>query len=347
MLCERRVIVFVRSPRSSVDELANITYDAPMKIIFMGTPKFAIPSLKSLLTSGYDVQAVFTQPDRPAGRGRRLAQSPIKTFALERNLTVHQPSTLKSIDVQNMLRSFNADFIVVVAYGLILPKPLLAIPQQDCINVHASLLPRWRGAAPIHHAILSGDSETGISIMQMDAGLDTGPVYAEEKCAITSKMIQSDLHDQLAEMGGKLLAESLPKILRGSLNPQPQPVTGETYANKILKSNAFIDWSQPAKVIHRQIRAFNPSPVAYTFLNDVQIRIWAAECTDQTICDQKPGIILKATPNGLDVACGRGESIRLTRLQWPGGKQQTFADLYRAKQAFFTIRQPLGGLTRP
>lgn len=311
-----------------------------MNTIFAGTPEFALPSLQALLESGYQVVAVYTQPDRPKGRGRHLLMSPIKQLALEKNLPVCQPITLRNVDEQKKLAAWKADLMVVVAYGLILPQAVLAIPPLGCINVHASLLPRWRGAAPIQRAILAGDEETGISIMQMDEGLDTGQVLQEVSCKIEQADTSQTLQDRLAKLGAQALLASLNNIEQGNYQLKPQDNHGTTYARKIDKAEAEIDWSQNADVIARMIRAFNPKPVAYTFLGALLLRVWAAKVLDQT-SNNPPGTILRVGDQGIDVMTGKG-SLRLLQLQLPGGRCLPASALLHSKSHLFNVGALLG-----
>jgi methionyl-tRNA formyltransferase len=290
----------------------------PLKIIFAGTPEFAAKALEALLASRHQVVAVYTQPDRPAGRGRKLRASPVKEIAIERKLSVYQPASLKSADAQAQLKTHQADLMVVAAYGLILPKAILDIPPLGCLNIHASLLPRWRGAAPIQRAILAGDPETGVTIMQMDAGLDTGDMLLKSTCPIGNNMTGGELHDQLAKLGAETLLVALDRLQAGELTPKPQDEQYATYANKLDKQEARLDWSQSAIQLHRQVRAFNPWPVAQTALANEILRVWAAEPLDQA-ASAPPGTITNVAATGIDVACGQG-LLRLTRIQLPGGK---------------------------
>jgi methionyl-tRNA formyltransferase len=298
------------------------------RIVYAGTPEFAVPALQALLDSGVEVVAVYTQPDRPAGRGRKLAASPVKQLALELGLPVEQPESFTSSATER-LASFKADLMVVAAYGLILPRPVLALPRLGCINIHASLLPRWRGAAPIQRAILAGDAETGVALMRMEAGLDTGPVYAKKTTPIGSELTAADLHDALALLGAGLLREYLPQLLEGELIAAPQDPSAVTYAAKLQKSEAWLDWSQPAGVLQRQIRAFNSWPVAQTHLHDQVIRIWRASVADAAASSAQQGSILAADAAGILVATGGG-ILRILELQRPGGKILPAGDFINA-----------------
>lgn len=300
-----------------------------MKIIFAGTPEFSVPVLHVLLESAHDVVAVYTQPDRPAGRGRRTKASPVKRLAMEHELPVCQPRTLRDAPTQAVLEAYQADVMVVVAYGLILPAAVLAMPRLGCINVHASLLPRWRGAAPIQRAILAGDRKTGVTLMQMDAGLDTGPVLASLACPIASDDTGGRLHDRLAQLGARLLKENLKRVEQGQLVPQGQDEVLATYAEKLDKREAAIDWALSAEDIGRKVRAFNPWPVAETRYTDRQFRVWEAipASTDDT--EQAPGTVLAAGKAGIDVACGTG-TLRLVTVQLPGARPVSAGDFVNA-----------------
>lgn len=301
-----------------------------MRIIFAGTPDFAAENLKALLQTGHDICAVYTQPDRPAGRGRKLTPSPVKQLALEHEIPVEQPLNFKSEESVNTLASYQADLMIVVAYGLLLPQKVLDTPRLGCINVHASLLPRWRGAAPIQRAILAGDKETGVGIMKMEAGLDTGPVLQEARCAIHDDDTAQVLHDRLAELGAQTLVESLHDIETRLANATPQDDRLSTYAGKLEKKEATIDWQQPASQILRQINAFNPWPVAQTLWHGDTMRIWLAELSD-TSTSVQPGDIIGVSKAGIDVCCGEG-ALRITQLQVPGKRAMQVQDFLNANQ---------------
>jgi methionyl-tRNA formyltransferase len=290
-----------------------------MRLIFAGTPEFAVPALRALLDAGHTILAVYTQPDRPAGRGRKLAMSPVKEFALAHGLPVHQPATLRSEAEAGQLRALAPEAMIVIAYGLILPAPVLAIPQHGCINVHASLLPRWRGAAPIQRAIEAGDAVTGVTIMQMDAGLDTGAMLATRETPITETDTAASLHDRLGEIGAALLVETLARLARVELAPQPQDPALASYAAKLRKDEARLDWSADAALLARRVRAFNPWPVAHTTLDGQMLRLWQAQAEDDAAPDAAPGTVLTAEPTGIRVRCGHGV-LRVTVLQLEGGK---------------------------
>ena len=298
------------------------------KIVFAGTPDFSVPPLQALMEGGHDVVAVYTQPDRPAGRGRKLTPSPVKRVAEAAGITVCQPLSLRSGEAQRHLRSFGADLMVVVAYGLILPKPILDAPRLGCVNVHASLLPRWRGAAPIQRAIIAGDRETGISIMQMDEGLDTGPVFLESRCPIERGETGGSLHDKLARLGAKALMEALPGIIDGSSRPQVQDDARACYARKLEKGEAALAWDRSAAELDRQVRAFNPWPVAQCRMGDVVLRVWEAEPLGGEF-DAPPGTVVETSKSGLDVATGDGV-LRIRTLQLPGKRAMAAADFLNA-----------------
>lgn len=299
---------------------------SPFSIVFAGTPEFSVPTLKALLDSRHRVAAVYTQPDRPAGRGRQLTASPIKRVALEHGIHVEQPATLKDAAAVARLASFSADLMIVVAYGLLLPQSVLDTPRLGCVNVHASLLPRWRGAAPIQRAILAGDRETGVTIMQMDAGLDTGPMLLQRSTPIAERETSATLHDRLAAIGAEALLDaldSLPQIV-----PQAQPDEGVTYAAKIRKEEARIDWSRSASEIDRMVRAFDPWPVAETRWNGQQLRIWEALPQD-TLHTREPGRVVRCTSEGIDVATGAG-ILTLKRVQLAGRSAMSAAEFLNA-----------------
>ena len=289
-----------------------------MRIIFAGTPHFAATALAGLLDAKYEeVVAVLTQPDRPAGRGMKLAPSPVKQLALQHQIPVLQPLTLKNTEIQQQLATFNADVMIVAAYGLILPQTVLQMPRYGCLNIHASLLPRWRGAAPIQRALLAGDSETGITIMQMDEGLDTGVMLLKKSCAIGPEDTTQILHDKLAVLGEKAITETLDKLKHGELSGETQDAAQATYAAKLTKEEAQLDWSQDALQLARAVRAYNPFPVAYTLLNGSTIKIWQANVASDG--HGEAGVVLDVNKQGIKVACGQGTLI-LEIMQKSGGK---------------------------
>ena len=304
--------------------------DHSMRIVFAGTPAFAVPSLRAAHAHG-EVIAVYTQPDRPAGRGRRLTPSPVKLDALQRGIPVLQPETLKRKESQQALRDLAPDLMIVVAYGLILPRTVLEIPRFGCWNVHASILPRWRGAAPIQRAIEAGDAETGVCLMQMEAGLDTGPVLLAQTTAIGADETGGQLHDRLAELGAGVLADGL-ALRRADVLPRPwvQPDAGVTYAHKLDKHEARLDWSQPAALLARKVRAFEPWPVAEAMVAGERLRIRGAIALDLAH-GFAPGSVLAAGKQGIDIACGQG-ALRLRVIQREGGKSITAADYLNARR---------------
>lgn len=298
-----------------------------MRIIFAGTPVFAEVALKALIDAGHEIVLVLTQPDRPAGRGMKLTPSPVKVCALAHQIDVWQPLSLKDETIQQQLAALNADVMVVAAYGLILPQVVLDIPKHGCLNIHASLLPRWRGAAPIHRAIESGDAATGITIMQMEAGLDTGPMLSIFETAITDQDTTALLHDRLAEIGGKAIVETLPKWVNGEIHPTVQPAEGVTYAAKIDKAEALIDWSHDASVLARKIRALNPAPGAATKLAGELLKIWLAEPTEMALAAGR----VQLDGNDVFVGCGKG-ALRLVEVQKAGSKRAPAAALVAGQQ---------------
>ena len=300
-----------------------------MKVIFAGTPEFAAVALQALHEAGFEIPLVLTQPDRPAGRGMQLQPSAVKQYAVQHGIEVLQPLSLR-MDAKDPQRAAEAraaherllatdyDVMVVAAYGLILPRSTLDI--KPCLNIHGSLLPRWRGAAPIHRAIEAGDAETGVTIMQMEEGLDTGPMLLVERTPITPQDTTATLHDKLAAMGAQMMVKVLRKMEHGVVEAVPQPEQGVTYANKILKEEAALDFSQPAREIHRKIRAFNPFPGAHGDVNGTTIKLWGAEVLDESSNAAAGQVIAADAQHGIVVACGEG-TLRLTQLQKPGGKR--------------------------
>lgn len=293
-----------------------------LRIIFAGTPEFAATSLQALLDGGanheYNVIAVYTQPDRPAGRGRKRQASPVKILAQAQQIPAYQPENFNAHADVEILQALNADLMIVAAYGLLLPPAILAAPRLGCINIHASLLPRWRGAAPIQRAILAGDTETGITIMQMNEGLDTGDMLLKLHCPIENTDTAASLHDKLAKLGAEALLAALEKRDLGELQAEVQDDSQSIYAAKLNKQEAQLDWHDDAPTLSRQVRAFNPWPVAQTRISDQVLRIWAAEPLDEN-SEATPGTVVASNKAGIDVACGRGR-LRLKQLQPPGKK---------------------------
>lgn len=299
-----------------------------LTVVFAGTPEFSVPTLEALIGSPHHVVAVYTQPDRPAGRGRKPQASAVKRRALAHDLPVYQPTSLKPASERQRLAELAPDVLVVVAYGLILPRSVLQIPRLGCLNVHASLLPRWRGAAPIQRALLAGDPETGITIMQMDAGLDTGDMLQQVACPIGPRDTAASLHDRLAGMGATALVDTLTMLEAGTAHPVPQDDAQATYARKIDKGEALIEWDRPAPELERQVRAFNPWPVAQTSYKETMLRIWDARAME-TPHRAPPGTVVSATADGIDVATGRGV-LRLLTVQLPGKTPVAAGDFVNA-----------------
>lgn len=307
---------------------------SPLNIIFAGTPEFAATELQALLASRHRVIACYTQPDRPAGRGRKLTPSPVKALAQQQGIPVFQPLNFRHAEAVGQLQSLQADLMVVVAYGLILPQVVLDAPRLGCINVHASILPRWRGAAPIQRAIAAGDTQTGVTLMQMDAGLDTGAMLLKVTTAITPDDTGGSLHDRLASIGGPALLQVLDQLAAGTAQPQPQDNSLATYAHKLSKEEGRLDWTRSAAELHNLIRAFNPWPVTHTELEGETLRVWRAERqSGQT--QAQPGTLLEVTRSGISVATGDG-LLLLTELQLPGGKCLPVAALLNSKADLFT-----------
>ena len=309
-----------------------------MRIVFAGTPEFAAQHLEALLQAGYQVEAVYTQPDRRAGRGQKLMPSPVNQLALQHGLPVMQPATLRDAEAQHALAALQPDLMVVVAYGLILPQAVLDTPRLGCINSHASLLPRWRGAAPIQRAIEAGDSESGVTVMQMEAGLDTGPMLLKVRTPIGPSDTGGSLHDRLAALGAQAVVEAVARLQAGALPGERQDDTLATYAHKLSKDEARLDWQRPAAELERLVRAFNPWPICHSSLAGDVLKVHAARLVPG---QGEPGRILAAGKDGLTVACGTG-ALQLTRLQLPGGKPLDFADLYNSRREQFTPGQVLG-----
>jgi len=306
-----------------------------LRLVFAGTPEFAVPHLAACQRDNVDIVAVYTQPDRPAGRGRALAQSPVKRAALAAGIAVEQPENFKDPAARERLRAHAPDLLVVVAYGLILPRKVLAIPRLGCWNVHASLLPRWRGAAPIQRALLAGDTQSGVCLMQMAAGLDTGPVLLSRALPIDPDDTGGSLHDKLAAMGAQLLADGLDRLLDGrALTAEPQPEQGVTYAHKLDKAEAVLDWNDAARLLERKVRAFNPWPVAEARLAGETLRVWKALAlpAGKPSAEQAPtpGSIVAAGREGIDIACAEG-ILRLLDVQRAGGRRIAAADFVNAR----------------
>lgn len=309
-----------------------------MRIVFAGTPEFAAQHLQALLDAGRQIVAVYTQPDRPAGRGQKLMPSPVKQLALQHGIAVYQPQTLRDPAAQAELAALAPDLMVVVAYGLILPQVVLDTPRLGCINSHASLLPRWRGAAPIQRAIEAGDASSGVTVMQMEAGLDTGPMLLKMTTTITAEDTGGSLHDRLAQLGSAAVVEAVTKLAAGELRGEVQDDSLATYAHKLNKDEARLDWSRPAVELERLVRAFNPWPICHSTLNGEVLKVHAAQLGEG---QGAPGSVLAADRSGLTVACGEG-ALRLTRLQLPGGKPLSFADLYNSRREQFAPGLVLG-----
>ena len=297
-----------------------------LRVVFAGTPDFAAAHLNKLIASEHEVVGVYTQPDRPSGRGKRLTASPVKQLAIEHELPVLQPSTLKDENAVEQLAAFDADVMVVVAYGLILPANILRTPRLGCINVHASLLPRWRGAAPIHRAIEAGDASTGITIMAMDEGLDTGPMLSKAAIDISAEHTTESLTHALKVLGGDILIATMDHLESSLEAAAEQPADGITYAHKITKEEAAIDWSLSATDIDRKMRALSPSPGCFGIYNDERIKIWSATVDETTPHNAVPGTIIALDKKGLTVACGVGHLV-ITRLQLPNKKPMSLADI--------------------
>ncbi|WP_442111113.1 methionyl-tRNA formyltransferase [Pseudomonas sp. NUPR-001] len=309
-----------------------------MRIVFAGTPEFAAEHLKALIDSPYEVVAVYTQPDRPAGRGQKLMPSAVKQLAVDNGIAVLQPPTLRNAEAQAELAALKPDLMVVVAYGLILPQAVLDIPRLGCINSHASLLPRWRGAAPIQRAVEAGDSESGVTVMRMEAGLDTGPMLLKVITPISASDTGGSLHDRLAEMGPPAVIEAVAGLAAGTLQGEIQDDSLATYAHKLNKDEARLDWSRPAVELERLIRAFNPWPICHSSLNGEALKVLAASLSTGT---GAPGEIIGASKDGLIVACGE-QALCLTRLQLPGGKALSFSDLFNSRREKFAVGTVLG-----
>ncbi|GGZ09186.1 MULTISPECIES: methionyl-tRNA formyltransferase [Shewanella] len=304
-----------------------------LKVIFAGTPDFAARHLQTLLNSEHEVIAVYTQPDRPAGRGQKLMPSPVKALAVEHNLPVYQPKSLRNDEAQQQLAALEADIMVVVAYGLILPQAVLDAPRLGCINVHGSILPRWRGAAPIQRAIWAGDQETGVTIMQMDAGLDTGAMLLKTRLPITAEDTSASLYEKLAKQGPEALLQALQGLATNTLSAEPQDDGLACYADKLSKEEAVINWQKPAQTLWQEIRAFNPWPVSYFVLQQQNIKVWQASVESSANIAQ-PGTIVRADKHGIAVATGAG-LLLLQTLQLPGKKATSVADILNARADWF------------
>jgi len=314
----------------------------PLRIIFAGTPDFAAKHLSALLNSEHEVIAVYSQPDRPAGRGKKLKPSDVKQLAVSHDIPVYQPVSLRNEEAQQELAALNADLMVVVAYGLILPQVALDTPRLGCINVHGSLLPRWRGAAPIQRAIWAGDAETGVTIMQMDIGLDTGAMLHKVTCPIADDETSASLYDKLAELGPQGLLETLTQISNNTAVAEVQDDEQANYAAKLSKEEANIDWTQSAVAIERQIRAFNPWPVSYTQIAEQNVKVWQANASED-VTDAQPGTVLTATKQGIQVATGNG-ILTLLNLQLAGKKAMPVQDILNARKEWFTVGQLLNSI---
>lgn len=306
-----------------------------LKIIFAGTPEFAAVALQALIDDQQNIVAVYTQPDRPAGRGRKLMASPVKQLAIQHDIPIEQPETLKDVSAIEKLRTYKADVMIVAAYGLLLPEAVLEAPKYGCINIHASLLPRWRGAAPIQRAILAGDNETGITIMQMDIGLDTGDMLLKLSTPITEQDNAGTLHDRLAILGGESIIAALDMLEKNQLAPVKQDNSQANYAGKLEKKEAWINWSEEAEYIDRQIRAFNPWPVAQTMFGDKIIRIRDAQLINKD-SNELPGTIIQQDKDSIDVACGKG-MLRLLNCQLPNSKPMQVKDLLNGHPDMFKV----------
>ncbi|MFJ5855206.1 methionyl-tRNA formyltransferase [Enterobacter cancerogenus] len=304
-----------------------------LRIIFAGTPDFAARHLNALLSSGHNVVGVFTQPDRPAGRGKKLMPGPVKALAEEHGLPVFQPASLRPEENQQLVADLNADVMVVVAYGLILPKAVLDMPRLGCINVHGSLLPRWRGAAPIQRSLWAGDAETGVTIMKMDVGLDTGDMLYKLSCPITPEDTSATLYDKLAELGPQGLIKTLEQLAEGTAKPEVQDEALVTYAEKLSKDEALLDWALPAAQLERCIRAFNPWPVSWMVIDDQPVKVWKASVLESHV-QAAPGTIVEANKQGIQVATAEG-ILNLESLQPAGKKAMSVQDLLNSRREWF------------
>lgn len=310
----------------------------PLRIIFAGTPDFAACHLQALLQAGHDIIAVYTQPDRPAGRGQKLQPSPVKQLAMNHQIPVHQPKSLKKAPAQQTLAALNADLMIVVAYGLILPKAVLSAPKYGCINVHGSLLPRWRGAAPIQRAIWAGDQQTGITIMQMDEGLDTGAMLSKVCCDITPTDTSVSLYAKLAELGPAALLSALANLAALQQGAEPQQNDAANYAEKLQKEEALLDFCKTAVALEREVRAFNPWPVSYVHSAQGIVKVWQAQTSPEQ--HAKPGSVIKADKTGIYISCAQGTLV-VTQLQPPGKKPMSAADFLNGRAHWFNVGQQL------
>lgn len=310
-----------------------------MNIVFAGTPHFTLPCLNALASSKHQLTAIYTQPDRPAGRGHKLQPSPVKVWAETHGIPVYQPLNFKTQESINTLAALAPDIMIVIAYGLILPRTILTIPRYGCVNVHASLLPLWRGASPIQQAILHHNASSGITLMQMDEGMDTGAILATASCSIDSQDTAGTLHDKLAELSPPLLLTLLDDLASGHVTPKAQDSQLASYAPKIKKEDAAIRWQQPASAIDCQVRAFNPWPIAYTHANDVTVRVHKARILNQA-SDEKPGTIMNIDKEGIQVATGQ-HTLLIEQLQFAGGKAMSVSDWLNAKHRQLHVHQVL------
>lgn len=314
--------------------------DQNLRIIFAGTPDFAAVALQALIDKDHDICAVYCQPDRPAGRGKKMVAGPVKQLAIEYHIPVEQPLNFKEPDSVNQLASYQADIMVVVAYGLLLPQSVLDTPKYGCVNIHGSILPRWRGAAPIHRAIEAGDEITGITIMQMDKGLDTGNMLLKKQVSIDESATGSSLHDQLAVLGGDAINEYLENF-KADFKGEKQDDSLANYAHKLQKSEAEIDWNQPVDVIERKVRAFNAWPVCFTYVGNKRLRIWQAEQLTESSA-KPPGSVVKFDKSGIDIVCGDGRLLRMLTLQPDGSKAMDVTALLNARRDWFEANPVLG-----
>lgn len=307
-----------------------------LRVAFAGTPAVAAFCLEKILQSPHSLVQVYTQPDRPSGRGLKMQGSPVKQVAIERALPIMQPTTLTDPEVGSALKALKVDILVVVAYGLLLPKSFLTIPRLGCINIHFSLLPRWRGAAPVERAILAGDSETGVTVMQMEEGLDTGAILLQRSCAIMGSDSANTVYERLVSLGGEVLLQALMQLAEGPIDGRRQDGTQATYAKKIKKEEALIQWKESALTIHRLVCAFNPQPVAFTFIGDIRLRIWETQVLSHDKTDYSPGTLIEVSSQGLSVATGQG-ILKIMQCQLPGGKVQPIHKLLHGFSQLFSV----------